>query len=116
MLNLKKLMTKVLNTFGTDVTHVTNSYGTLRLTKDKATNTVRGYGYFRSSTDLTINTVLFNVPSGYRPKETYSIPMFLSTNSNVATSYFGFVNTEGNITQQLGGTIRSGFFSCEWAI
>lgn len=116
MLNIKKLLTKILNSFGTNTTYVQNSYGLLRLTKDKATNTVRCYGYFRSSTDIGISTVLFIVPSGYRPKEQRAVPMYLTTGGGITTSYYGYANTDGTIIQQLGASVRSGFFSDEWSV
>ena len=119
MLIVKKLFYKILSRFGNEMTYVEAQNGItggLRLLKDKGTNTVRCYGYFRRSTDITSSTTIFTVPSGFRPAGNYSIPMFLSTSGNVNVGFYGVLTAQGVLTQALGNTIREGFVSAEWSL
>lgn len=116
MLSTKKLLYKVISAFGANVTYVTPSTGIdggLRLWRDRASGTVRCYGYFRKATDITQATTIFEIPSGYRPNENYAAPMFLATSSG-ATAYYGVVTTAGTMTQSLGNTTRAGMVCGEW--
>ena len=116
MLSTKKLLYKVISAFGANVTYVTPSTGIdggLRLWRDRTSGTVRCYGYFRKSSDIAQATTIFEIPSGYRPKENYAVPMFLVT-SSVETAYYGVVTTAGIMTQSLGNTTRAGMVCGEW--
>lgn len=117
MLNVKKLLYKMLGRFGRSDTYVEASNGItggIRLFKDNSTNTVRCYGYFRRSTDISVSTTIFQVPSGYRPSGNFAVPMFLYTSGNVGAGFYGVVNAQGIITQSLGSSVREGFISAEW--
>lgn len=117
MLNEKILLTKLLGRTGAEMSYITalNSItGGLRLWKDKSTRTVRCYGYFRRATNITDGTVIFNVPSGFRPVGNTEVPMFLYSSSGVNAGYYGILHTNGDMYQSLGATIREGFVSAEW--
>lgn len=117
MLSTKKLLYKVISAFGANVTYITPSTGIdggLRLWRDRTSGTVRCYGYFRKSSDIAQATTIFEIPSGYRPPETYPVPMFLATSSS-PTAYYGLVTSAGIMTQSLGNTIRAGIVCGEWA-
>lgn len=117
MLSMKELLTKILGRIGSDMTYVTalnGITGGLRLFKDKSTGTVRCYGYFRRASDISDSTVIFQVPSGYRPSENYELPMFLYTSGGVCAGFYGILLPNGEIRQKLGSTIREGFVSAEW--
>lgn len=119
MLNTKKMFSKILSRFGTSMTYVTADNGItggLRLWKDKSTNTVRGYGYFRRSTDINMSTTIFTIPVGYRPIGDNEIPMMLYTSGGFTAAYYGKVTASGEFTQRLGGTIREGFTAFEYQI
>ena len=117
MLSTKKLLYKIIGAFGANGTYVTASTGIdggLRLWRDRANGTVRCYGHFRKSSDIAKETALFEIPSGYRPNDTYTVPMFMATASS-STAYYGIVTTAGIMTQSLGNTIRAGIVCGEWA-
>lgn len=119
MLSVKKLLTKVLSRFGTDVTVVNAENGItgeLRVVKDRASGTVRCYGYYRRNTDINTSTTIYTIPAAYRPKSDMFVPMFIYTSGGVCAAYFGIVHTNGTINQLLGGTIREGYVSGEWSI
>lgn len=116
---LKKTIYKILGRFGGTETYVNAENGItggIRLFRDNSTNTVRCYGYFRRSTDISSSTTIFTVPSGYRPYSGYAIPMFLYSSSNLCAGFYGIVNEQGVITQSLGNTIREGFIAAEWKL
>lgn len=119
MLNIKKLLNKMLGRFGNEMAYVEAQNGItggLRLFKDKGTNTVRCYGYFRRSTDIAVSTTIFAVPSGFRPTGNYAVPMFLSTSGNVNVGFYGVLTAQGVLTQSLGNSVREGFVSAEWSL
>lgn len=118
MLNTKKLLYKICQRIGQTNTSISASNGlngSLRLWKDNATGTVRGYGYFRGSTNIGINTTIFEIPSDYRPSVSWNVPMFLKTDTSSA-AYYGVIATNGTLTQKLGSSIREGFVSFEYEI
>lgn len=117
MLNVKALLTNVLNSFGNDYTYISASSGItggLRLFKDKSTRTIRGYGYFRKSSNITQSDTIFQIPTGWRPTGGWEIPMFFNTSSNTSAAYYGILAADGTIKQSLGGTIREGFTAFEY--
>ena len=117
MLNLKKLLIKMLGRVGSEMTYTTalnGITGGLRLWKDHSTGTVRCYGYFRRATNISDGTVIFTVPSGFRPPSNYEVPMFLYSSTGVNAGYYGTLHTNGNMYQNLGATIREGYVSAEW--
>lgn len=119
MLNMKNLLTKIINRFGSDMTYVTASNGItggLRLWKDKSSGTIRGYGYYRRPTDINMDTTIFSIPSGYRPSGDTEIPMFMYTSGGLCAAYYGKITAGGVLTQRLGGTIREGFTTFEYQI
>lgn len=119
MLNEKKLLTKLLNRVGethTTVSAINSITGELNLVIDKSTNTVRGYGYARRSTDINIATAIFNIPSAYRPSADVKIPMFLYSSSGVNAAYYGVAHPSGDINQLLGSTIREIFTAFEYKL
>ena len=117
MLNMKKLITKILLRIGSNTAYVTASNGItggLRLYKDYSTGTVRAYGYFRRASNITDTEVIFKVPTGFRSPYTYEIPMYLNTSSNASAAYYGTLSSSGDIKQSLGSSIREGFIAAEW--
>lgn len=115
--DLKNILDEVLPYDTASMTFITalnGITGGLRLWKDPTIKTVRAYGYFRRSTDINANTAIFNVPDGYRPASNYEIPMYLAT-SSATLAYRGVVQTDGNIYQSAGSTIREGFIAAEWS-
>ena len=89
--------------------------GGLRLYKDFKSKTVRAYGYFRRNTDIGFTTPIFNVPEEYRPQSNWEIPMMLSTDSVYGVGYKGIIESNGNISQLLGSSVREGFIAAEWS-
>lgn len=117
MLDVKALLTKILSRFGSDNTYVSASgtiTGGLRLIKDKSTGTVRAYGYFRKTSNITTTETIFQVPSGWRPTTTWEIPMYLYVDGGTSASYFGSINSNGVVNQNLGSVIRGGFTAFEY--
>lgn len=115
--DLKSILDQVLPCETASMTFITalnGITGGLRLWKDPTTKTVRAYGYFRRSTDINTSTVIFNVPSEYRPTQTYELPMIISTSGNTTIAYHGNVQANGNIYQDVGSIIREGFIAGEW--
>ena len=88
--------------------------GGIRLWKDPNSKTVRAYGYFRRSTDITVNTDIFVVPDGYRPATEYALPCFLYTSGNAGVAFTASVYASGSVRQRLGATIREGIIVGEW--
>lgn len=118
MANLDQIMDFLADGIGADTTSVTaiNSIeGTLYLYKDTLSKTVRGYCYFRKSSDIAFDMVIFQVPEGYRPLEEITRPCFLQTSSGVG-AYYCRITTSGNIQQRMGSTVRSGFMVFEYSI
>lgn len=119
MLDVKALLTKVLSRFGNDYTYITASSGItggLRLFKDKSTGTIRAYGYFRKSSNITQSDVIFQLPTGWRPSGGWEIPMFFWTSGGIAAAYYGILATDGTIKQSLGSTIREGYMTFEYTL
>lgn len=72
---------------------------------DPNTETVRIYMYAHSSSNITTSTVLANIPSGYRPSSNYGLYGLMKTTSDTR-GYYGRIDANGNITQQLGSIVR----------
>ena len=124
MLNLKKLLTKVL----TAVT-VTEGTGTVasiyssasvrvcRLTKVGNVVHMQLSLYVNSTTNLTQNESLFNIPAAFRPKSRTSVPAVLTrteSNGGVLPSAL-VIETNGNILMT-NGAVRGAFCSATWTI
>ena len=104
---------------GNEYTYVTASSGItggLRLFKDKASGTIRAYGYFRRSTNISQSETIFQLPTGWSPIGGWEIPMFFYTSGGAAAAYYGILGTDGTIKQSLGSTIREGFTSFEYTL
>lgn len=98
----------------TDVTSGVSTYG--RVIKDPHTGTARIYVVARSNSDISTNTILALIPDGYRPKTVTAIYGFIITSSNVNTSYYGTVETDGRVLQNLTTTARACFFCGEYEV
>lgn len=72
---------------------------------DPNTRTVRVYMYARSSSNITTSTVLANIPSGYRPSGNWGLYGMIKT-TEATWGYYGRIDANGNITQQLGSIVR----------
>jgi len=119
VLGMKKLLNKIVGRVGVTDTYVNAENGItggVRLFRDNSTNTVRCYGYFRRSTDISVSTTIFTVPSGFRPPGNYAVPMFLYTSGNLCAGFYGILTPQGVITQSLGSTVREGFIAAEWKL
>ncbi len=84
--------------------------GFARVWKDPIKRTLKVEGYFRASTNLTTSDVLFVLPEGYRPSTTFAIPATFITTTTTAV-YHVYVKPNGEITQELGSTVKEGMFS-----
>ena len=116
MSRLGTILNALVNRTGVSSTEVTSTYGTLYLFKDNSTKTVRAYGYARSGSNMTTSTILFTVPSGYRPSETKYFPIVGTTDTQYTAAYYGIVDSDGNVKQNLGGSAREVFIATEWEI
>lgn len=84
---------------------------------DKASKTVRISFYFNANTDLTTSTVLFTIPSEYRPSTGYASPMlFIGSSSSSLGVYTCHITTSGQIFQDAGSSIRSGIGYIEYPL
>ena len=72
---------------------------------DPNTKTVRIYMYAHSSSNITTDTILANIPSRYRPSSNYALFGLIKTTGDTR-GYYGRIETNGNITQQLGTIVR----------
>ena len=90
--------------------------GGLRLFKDIGAETIRGYGYFRRSTNISQSETIFQLPTGWRPSGGWEIPMFFYTSGGIAAAYYGILATDGTIKQSLGNSIREGYMSFEYTL
>lgn len=89
--------------------------GTLWLVKDNISRSVRGFGYFRKSTDIASDTTIFTIPAELRPAENVDGAGFYQTGST-STSYTVAVKSNGTVSQALGSTIRSGIILFEYPL
>lgn len=119
MLDVKALLAKMLSSFGNEYTYIAASNGItggLRLFKDKSTGTVRGYGYFRRGTNISLSETIFQLPTGWIPSGSWEIPMFFYTSGGIAAAYYGVLSSNGTIKQSLGSTIREGYTTFEYTL
>lgn len=109
MLNVKKLLTKIISKFSIEEFMLTAyngfdmAYGYGRY--DKSTDSVRIYFVGIDSSNLPQNSALFTVPSKYRPAEAYGVPI-IYTASTGAGLYYASLLTDGTIVQSAGSTLR----------
>ena len=82
---------------------------------DPNSSTVRVYLYARSSSNITASMTLATIPSEYRPSSNWALFGFM-TSGGSGVAYSGRVDTNGNITQQLGSQCREVFLCGEYAI
>lgn len=82
---------------------------------DPNTKTVRISVAARSPSDMTTSTILATIPEGYRPPGNISIYGTFSTGGGMA-AYYGTANTNGNITQSLGNSVREAFLYGEYSV
>ena len=115
MLNLKKMLTKVAERFGSESTSLSKvstklSRGDAWLVYDKASKTCRINFHFtaNANTTLSLSDILFTVPQKYRPDGNYGGLLVAITNTNIIATYFVRIDSSGNITQQLGATVTAG--------
>lgn len=116
--SLKALLAQIVGRLGGAYTTVSAQNGIdgfLRLFKDNSTNTVRGYGYFRRSTNIDSSTVIFTIPSGWRPSANWWVPVIISATTGVV-AYHSTIKTNGEYTQDVGSVIREGFTAFEYTL
>lgn len=117
--SLKTLLAQIVGRLGGAYTTVNAQNGIdgfLRLFKDNSTNTVRGYGYFRRSTNIDMATVIFTIPSGWRPSANWWVPVFMYTAESKCIAYHSTIKTNGEYTQDAGSVMREGFTSFEYTL
>ena len=112
MLDIKKLLTKILGMFSTtEFTCTINSSmsgGESRGTYSKATGLVSINFYCNSNTDVTTTTALFTIPSAYRPSEDKGGTGILKNSAGtVAATGLRARASSGAIVQLGSGTARS---------
>ena len=82
---------------------------------DPSARTVRIYLASRSANDMGPSTVLANIPAAYRPKSTVYLVGFYTT-GGTGVAYQGRVETNGNVTQTLGSSVREAIIVGEYSI
>ena len=109
MLNVKKLLTKLLGRMGNEYFTLAGYSGFDNAVGygfyDKAANTVRLYMYGSDSANIPAGTV-FTVPAGYRPSENIGAPMTFTT-ASAAGTHFLTVHADGTVTHNASSTLRS---------
>ena len=119
MIDVKKLLTKIINRFGAETFTGTRSnaisrgdcYGIY----DKASDTVRINFYFYNTSSIPSSYILFTIPQKYRPKATkYGTAMYVTTGGTSA--YQCYIATNGSIYQNLGSTILQGHGTIEYIL
>ena len=82
---------------------------------DPSTRTVRIRFNFAASANILTSDVLFTIPEAYRPSGTVYGSAFYQTSGGMS-AYQCVLNSSGEIKQNLGNTIRSGFGYIEYVI
>lgn len=120
MLNIKKLLTKITNSIGSDSADATAgsalTRGFCRCIKDRASGTIRLYFYFVATQNLNTGTYLFTIPSGYRPSEEITGAIVTIDSSSRPDAGTCKITTGGVITQNVGSVIRQGFGVVEYKV
>lgn len=131
MLSIKKMLTKILQELvnlraDTTTTFASGTLGTNTIVQNanqkrcylvKTGKIVRcyvGIGYANGTTAIPINTTIFTIPSGYRPKKRQIFPCagYRSVGKTVVPA-FEF-NTDGTVTHNSGNDITMLVGSAEW--
>lgn len=82
---------------------------------DPLSGTVRIYFTFSATQNIAITDVLFTVPSGYRPSASITFPILIATDSAFVGGW-GYVQTNGEVTQGVTGFARNGFGAIEYKL
>ena len=120
MLDIKKLLTKLLGRVGSEYFTLTPyagfdsyvGYGFY----DKSANTIRLYMFGMDSANIPLSAALFTVPEGYRPTRNTAGIAVLSTDSVNGVSYHITVGTDGTIKQNFTNYLRRVLAVCEYQL
>lgn len=120
MLNLKKLLTKILTSLGsesfTGTRNTTNTtQGTCTGIYDKATGTVRITLSFTATSSVGTSAELFTIPSAYRPSANKTGAGYGKTSSSTGGISIR-VDSSGVITQRTMGACTGGFGIIEYEL
>ena len=119
LLNVKKTLTKLLNRVSTEYFTLTGYVGLDNAIGygfyDKATDTVRLYMFGSDSANISTSTVLFTVPSAYRPPQNIGAPMMFSTTAG-SGAHYATVGTNGEVKQAASSTLRQFMAFCEYQL
>ena len=82
---------------------------------DKSTDTVRLYMYGADSANISTSTVLFTVPSAYRPPQNIGAPMMFATTAG-SGAHYATVSTNGEVKQTASSSLRQFLAFCEYQL
>ena len=120
MLNVKKMLTKLLGRVGSEYFTLgsysgfdnASGYGIY----DKSSNTVRLYMFGIDSANIPTSATLFTVPDGYRPTGNTPAIAVMSTDTTYGIVYYATVGTDGTVTQSLTSYLRRFSAVCEYQL
>lgn len=83
---------------------------------DKATGTVRLIVYFSSTANIEAGTNIFTIPDRYRPAGVRAGAGVLITSNGGSAVYQIRTNAAGDVYQEFGNLVRSGFGYLEYSV